>query len=129
MAERKRYRRRPDKPVVAVQLKLDTDGFTYRKWEGEQRCKANDWLVDNDGDVYTVDAQSFENTYRAVGKGTYVKNTPIWAEQASAAGSVPTKEGRTAYQAGDWIVSNAEDGSDGYAISAAKFEVLYERDE
>lgn len=129
MSERKRYRRRPDKPVVAVQLKLDTDGFTYRKWEGEQRCKANDWLVDNDGDVYTVDAQSFENTYRAVGKGTYVKSTPIWAEQASAAGSVPTKEGRTAYQAGDWIVSNAEDGSDGYAISAAKFKVLYERDE
>jgi hypothetical protein len=63
MGERKRYRRRPGQPVVAVQLKLDTEGFKYRKWGEEQRCKANDWIVDNDGDVYTVDADSFARTY------------------------------------------------------------------
>ena len=122
----KRFRRRPDRPVVAVQLQLDTSGFGYRKWGAQQHCKAGDWIVDNEGDVYTVDAESFASTYRAVGPGTYVKTTPVWARQAAAAGSVATKEGRTHYAEGDWLVSNAENGSDSYAIAAAKFEKLYE---
>jgi len=54
MTERRRYRRKPDQYVVAVQLRLETDGFRYRKWGDEQRCKQNDWLVDNNGSVHTV---------------------------------------------------------------------------
>ena len=116
--------------MVAVRLALDTDGLVYRKWGGEQHAKAGDWLVDNDGDVYTVDADVFERTYRQTGTGTYVKTTPIWAEQASHAGSIKTKEGITRYEAGDYLVSNNSDGSDEYAISATKFESLYKaRDE
>ena len=61
-------------------------------------------------------------------RGAYVKAAPVWAECATAAGSVPTKEGATAYAAGDWLVSNGEDGSDAYAITAGKFEALYEPD-
>lgn len=129
MAERRRYRRRPDRPVAAVRLLLDTSGFIYRKWGAEQHCKAGDWLVDNDGDVYTVDAESFEDTYRAVGVGAYVKTTPVWAERADTAGSVDTKEGRTNYEVGDYVVSNAEDGTDSYAIRAGKFEAMYEVDD
>ena len=96
MGERQRYRRRPGQPVVAVQLKLDTEGFKYRKWGDEQRCKANDWLVDNDGEVYTVDAESFARTYTADGPGTYVKTGKVWAEQAARARPRGTKEGSTA---------------------------------
>lgn len=129
MGERRRYRRRPDRPVAAVRLLLETSGFIYRKWGAEQHCKAGDWLVDNDGDVYTVDAESFKDTYRAVGVGAYVKTTPVWAERADAAGSVDTKEGRTHYEASDYVVSNAEDGTDSYAISADKFEAMYEVDD
>ncbi|MCC4113890.1 hypothetical protein LLG90_00845 [Aromatoleum toluclasticum] len=129
MGERLRYLRRPDHPVVAVRILLDTNGFSYRKWGAKQHCKRGDWLVDNDGDVYTVDADSFARTYRSVGLGTYVKATPIWAERADSAGSVATQEGRTNYNAGDFIVSNTEDGSDAYAISAEKFETMYELDE
>src|SRR5215203_2545830 len=125
---RQRYLRRPDRPVTAVRLALETDGLVYRKWGGEQRAKAGDWIVDNEGDVYTVDAEVFERTYRQTGTGAYVKSTPVWAERASQAGSVKTKEGATHYQAGDYIVSNNADGSDGYAMSAAKFESLYELD-
>jgi hypothetical protein len=128
MGERRRYRRRPGQPVVAVQLKLDTEGFKYRKWGEEQYCKANDWLVDNDGKVYTVDAESFARTYRAEGLGTYVKTGKVWAEQAAEAGRVATKEGGTHYEAGDWLVSNEEDGSDGYAVSAQVFGMQYEPD-
>lgn len=121
-----RYRRRPDQAVAAVQIKLDTEGLHYRKWGHEQLARPGDWLVDNGGEVYTVAADVFSITYRPVGIGAYVKTTPVWAEQARQAGQVSTKEGHTAYAAGDWLVSNQSDGSDSYAIDAASFAQLYE---
>ncbi len=65
MNHRHRYRKKSDSYVIAVQLDLDTDGFTYRKWGGEQRCKIGDWIVDNRGDIYTVDGEVFARTYRS----------------------------------------------------------------
>jgi len=129
MGNRRRYRKRTDRFVVAVQLDLDTAGFTYRKWDAEQRCKKGDWIVDNDGDIYSVDGEVFAKTYRKVNPGIYVKTTPIWAEVASQPGSVVTIEGESHYQSGDYLVSNNEDGTDAYCISAAKFESMYELDE
>jgi hypothetical protein len=126
---RRRYRARPDRFVCAVRLDLDTTGFWYRKWGGLQRCKRRDWLVDNDGDVYTVDARVFVRTYRRLRAGVYVKSTPVWAERASRAGSISTKEGRSAYKAGDYLVYNARNGRDGYCMSARKFRSLYRPDE
>ncbi|MCP5004175.1 MAG: hypothetical protein GY941_09585, partial [Planctomycetes bacterium] len=41
----RRYRKKATANVIAVRLELDTDGFTYRKWGGEQFCKAGDWIV------------------------------------------------------------------------------------
>ena len=113
-----------------MQFALDMDDLVYRKWGGAQRARAGDWLVDNDGDVYTVAAESFAQTYSpvdAVGKpGAFVKHTPIWAVEAAEAGTVATKEGVTHYAAGDFIVSNQPDGEDSYAITRARFEDLYE---
>lgn len=129
MGHRQRYRKKANQYVIAVQLKLDTDGFTYQKWGAEQRCKSGDWLLDNNGDIYSVDKEVFERTYRQIKPGYYVKSTPIWAEVASEAGSVITKEGESHYQAGDYLVYNNEDGTDAYCISAAKFEAMYELDE
>jgi hypothetical protein len=129
MGNRRRYRKKADQFVVAVQLDLDTDGFIYRKWGAEQRCQQGDWVVDNDGDHYTVDGEVFARTYRKLSPGIYVKTTPIWAEVASESGQVLTKEGASHYQAGDYLVSNNEDGTDAYCISAAKFESMYELDE
>jgi hypothetical protein len=125
---RQRYRRKPDQAVTAICLSLQLDGFAYEKWGARQRAQAGDWLVDNAGDVYTVAADSFARTYREVGPGRWVKAAPVWAEEATHAGSVATKEGRTHYQAGDWLVSNGAEGSDAYAISADKFRQLYEPD-
>jgi hypothetical protein len=129
MGTRRRYRKKADQFIVAVQLDLDTDGFTYLKWGAEQRCKRGDWLVDNEGDIYTVDSEVFAKTYRNTGPGIYVKTTPVWAEIADRPGSVITKEGESHYQAGDYLVYNNEDGTDAYCISAAKFESMYEPDE
>jgi len=127
-ASRRRYVRRADRPVAAVRLALDTDGLVYRKWGGEQRAKPGDWIVDNNGDVYSVDAEVFARTYRQTATGAYIKTTPVWAERATRAGSVNTKEGSTQYEPGDYIVSNDRDGSDGYAMKAQKFEELYTPD-
>ena len=124
---RLKYVKRANQAVVAVQLTLDTTGFTYQKWGGDQKCKQGDWIVNNDGDVYTVDSQTFQRTYRPAGRGAYIKTTPVWAEVASEAGSVETKEGKTHYRPGDYLVFNQQDGGDAYAISAAKFESMYER--
>ncbi len=123
---KQRYRRRPDQAVTAVQLPQDCSGLRYTKWGHEQQAKPGDWLVDSAGDVYSVDAGSFARTYRAVSPGRWLKTAPVWAEQALRAGTVATQEGHTAYEAGDWLVSNNADGSDAYAISAATFERLYE---
>ena len=70
---RRQYQRRKDQFVLAVQLALETDGFAYRKWGAEQRCKSGDWLVDNDGDVYTVAEEEFARTYREIERGRYWK--------------------------------------------------------
>jgi len=129
MPARLKYVKRADRAVVAVQLDLETAGFTYQKWGGVQTCKAGDWIVNNAGDVYTVDRTTFERTYRQVAAGTYVKATPVWAEVARKAGTVRTKEGVTRFRAGDYLVFNEEQGGDAYAVSAGRFEGMYERAE
>ena len=126
MGQRRQYRKKADQYVIAVPLDLDTDGLTFQKWGAAQRAKAGDWLINNHGDIYTVDKDVFARTYREVRPGHYVKITPIWAERTTEAGSVKTKEGMSHYNAGDYLVSNNEDGSDAYCISAAKFEAMYE---
>ena len=128
MGRRVKYRKKSSQFVVAVRLKLDTDGLSYRKWGGPQRAKRGDWLVDNAGDVYTVDARVFAGTYRTVGPGCYVKKTPVWAEAAAEAGSIKTKEGASRYRKGDYLVYNHRNGRDGYSMSRAKFKAMYQRD-
>ena len=46
----------------------------------------------------------------------FVKTTPVWAEIATEPGMVKTKEGVTNYSAGNYIVSNDEQGTDSCAV-------------
>lgn len=121
-----RYRRRPGTRVIAVRLDLEMDGFTYRKWGATQTCKPGDWVVLNGDDTYTVDADTFAATYVSVGDGVYEKRGYVWAEPATEAGEIATKEGATHFAAGDYLVFNDEDGADGYAVSRRRFHELYE---
>lgn len=123
---RTKYRKKPSNYITAVRLDLDTDEFTYRKWGENQVCKRGDWLVNNQGETYTVDAQSFAATYTEVSPGLYYKSTPVWAVITDNAGIIKTLEGETHYQAGDYLVYNDETGLDGYAVSRDKFEDMYE---
>lgn len=126
MNPRKQYRKRPDLPVIAVNLDLDIEEMHYRKWGHQQTAKRGDWLVDNDGDIYTVENQYFQDNYRKIKPGQYEKVGEIWAEEAEEPGSIPTKEGSTNYNAGDYLVFSSAQGGTGYAISRARFKRMYE---
>lgn len=126
MPTRRQFVKRAGNEVVAVQLALETDGFTYRKWGDLQTCKPGDWIVQNDGEVYTVDRDTFAHTYREESPGRFRKVSPVWAARMEQAGSVATKEGVTHYPAGAYLVSNDAEGTDAYAVSAAAFEAMYE---
>lgn len=126
MNRRKRYRKKAGAAVSAVRLDLDTDGFTYRKWGGMQSCKPGDWLVDNGGDIYTVDVDTFANTYTEISPGRFVKTAEVWAEIAEQDGVIKTLEGETRYSAGDYVVYNDRQGMDGYAVDREAFESMYE---
>ena len=121
-----KYKKRAGQTITAVQIKLDMPGFSYRKWGGLQQAKTNDWLVDNDGEIYTVDAVSFAATYLAVSPGRYVKTSSVWAKQAKTAGVIATREGSSEYDKGDYLVSNNELGTDEYCVNQEKFESMYE---
>ena len=126
MSTRRQFVKRAGNEVGAIQLALDTDGFSYRKWGGVQTCKPGDWIVQNNGEVYSVDRDTFAHTYREQSPGLYRKVSPVWAERTDEAGSVATKEGVTRYPAGSYLVSNDAEGTDAYAVSAATFEAMYE---
>ena len=83
-------------------------------------------MVNNNGDVYTIDADVFDSTYSEVHPGVYRKVVPVWAEVADSSGTIATKEGSTDYKPGDYLVFNDEEGRDGYAVSAEKFGSMYE---
>lgn len=126
MGKLQKYRRREDSLVTAVQLDLEMDGFTYRKWGDSQAARAGDWLVNNDGNVYTVDREVFERTYREKSPGVYQKTNAVWARKALEDGKIQTTSGLTVYKAGDMIVFNDEAATDGWAMSVEEFERLYE---
>jgi len=125
LAQRRKHRKKTTSTVVAVQLDLETAGFTYVKWDNVQSCKRRDWLVNNDGDIYTVDGATFERTYTEVSRGIYQKTALVWAEVADESGTIQTLEGATSYEVGDYLVYDDPDGKDGYAVSKRKFEEMY----
>ena len=109
-------------------MNLDTDGLEYRKWGGTQFCKSGDWIVNNDGDVYTVSEASFSATYAPLPDrpGCYYKTATVWAEPAIENGEIETREGKTRYRPGDYLVYNEADRQDGYAVDKHEFESMYE---
>ena len=125
----KKYTRRVGATITAVQINLNCGRnreFSYEKWGSAQLAKEGDWLVNNGGDCYTINQESFAKTYREVSPGQYAKTGAVWAKQVDHDGRIATKEGFSAYATGDMVVFNNEDATDGYAMSADKFDGLYE---
>ena len=127
MAERKLYRKRPKYHVTAVQLDLEFDNFSYKKWGGTQICKPGDWLVNNNDDIYTVDKEYFRDNYQFVSPGLYKKIGEVWAETATENGETQSQAGNTSYTVGDYLVFDRAQGGEGYAIKKHLFERMYEQ--
>jgi len=125
--KRLKYQKREDQIVLGVQINLDTEGITFNKWGGKQQCSSGDWLINNDGECYTVKQDTFESTYKEIAPAQFLKIAPVWAVKAVDAGRVKTEEGYTSYVPGDYIVAHTEDGSDAYAVTPSKFEKMYKR--
>ena len=126
MSNRKRFRKRPKFHVHAVQIDLEFSEFKYQKWGGEQTARPGDWLVDNNGDVYTVKKDYFRDYYKKISPGVYEKVGEIWAEAAAEKGTIETLEGTTDYNSGDYLVFDRRQGGDGYAVKKQVFERMYE---
>ena len=123
----KRYKTKATGVISAVQLNLETEGFTYEKWGDQQTCHKGDWLVNSaSGGCYTITNKSFLRTYQEISPGRYRKHTTIRATQATTAGTIKTQEGSSSYEAGDYLIDNDEDGTDTYAIRQKRFHELYE---
>lgn len=121
----KQYKRKPGKSVVAIQL---PGHMLYKAWGDIQHAKPGDWLLQNGDEVYTVDAKSFEHTYRTEGNNLFIKTAAVWAMQTEVDGKVHTKEGYSDYKSGDMLVWNDPHSSDGYCMPQEKFFELYELD-
>ncbi|MFT5573087.1 MAG: hypothetical protein ACI9FR_002020 [Cryomorphaceae bacterium] len=126
----KKYFKRPEFQITAVQLAMSVNNFEYQKWGDKQTAKSNDWLVNANGNVYTIDNAVFARTYREVSCGRYEKIAAVYAEQAQQDGSIATLEGRTHYSAGDYLVYEQPGRAMGaYAIKQAQFEKMYQAED
>ena len=122
----KKYHKKATQTIVAVQLNLDTEGLHYQKWGDSQLAKKGDWLVDNNGSVYSVDEAVFARTYQMVSTGQYKKISDIYAKRADSDGCISTLEGKTHYLKGDYLVYEKPEQAEGaYAVCAESFEDMY----
>ena len=122
----RKCRRKQRPTVVAVCLDLETEGFLYHKWGSPRRCRAGDWLVNDAGTTYTVDARAFAASYLPLGPGLFENQLFAWVERAKSDGVLPTARGGVGYRSGDVLVFRDEDRIDGEVLAAAEFERLYE---
>ena len=123
----KKYHKKAAQTIVAVQLNLDTDGLQYQKWGDSQFAKKGDWLVNNNGSIYSIDNAAFARAYQLVSPGQYQKVSDIYAKLSDSDGAIETLEGKTHYLKGDYLVyENLGQIEGAYAVSAERFEDMYD---
>ena len=73
-----------------------------------------------------VSASSFSHSYEPDGPGLYRKVAPVWAFVADTDGVVPSEEGSTRYEAGDYVVFQSPEHELGWAMGPDEFTRTYE---
>lgn len=65
-----------------------------------------DWLVETDGERWTVDGEVFQRTYEHLEADVYRKVTPVLAAKLAHPDSVESREGVVNAERGDLLVCN-----------------------
>ncbi len=82
------------------------------------------WVIGEDGSSRTVDPASFASTYEQVEAQEYRRVGFVTAVEATERQMVPTREGNSIADPGDWIVTDARGTT--WPVPRAVFEALYE---
>jgi hypothetical protein len=100
----RRYR-----PTAVVSARQLTDPLVWRTSRGaDLRAEAGDWeLVDDDGDRWTVAADTFTRSYQRSPDGHYRKRELIDAVRLTGRAEISTLEGAATAEIGDWLLRDA----------------------
>lgn len=115
------YRRRGE-----VTAERRSQGWTWTTPSGDVlHARAGDWAVtDDNGDERSVAAEVFESTHRRIGPGRYRRFGTVLARRATQREVIPTLEGDTVANEGDWILQGRH--GEQWPVSDEQFRDSYE---
>jgi hypothetical protein len=100
---------KPYRPIAVVTARRLTEPLTWLSERGDPlRGAAGDWqLTDADGNQWTIAPATFARSYRRRPDGTYAKHEVVEAVRLAGPALIPTREGPSAANAGDWLLRDA----------------------
>lgn len=125
MSAYRRYKRKGNEVVIAIQLDLDTEGFSYQKQGAERRCNAQDWLLSDRSGTYAVDDSTFARAFEEIGVGQYTMVGIVRAKVSDSAGHIRVGQRKVPHEPGDYLVWDESTQSIGYAVPKDWFEASY----
>jgi hypothetical protein len=112
-------------PVTAIQIDFDKVSFTYHKWGSDQKATSGDWIVNTNGDIFTVPREIFARSYKMIGHGQYLQTGDVWVRHTIEPGFLKTNNGKVNYKAGDYLVFNDPEGNHGIVVKPNIFTEFY----
>jgi hypothetical protein len=95
--------------VGTVTAEQRSEPWTWQSDSGHtMRADAGDWAVQEDGKIWSVREDIFQDTYEPAGEGHWRRKGLVQARPASAGETISTLEGPTTAAEGDWIVRGVD---------------------
>lgn len=123
MMQLREYRRRPGVTVNAIGFGDERSVNEYELLIRGGKCPAGTWLVQDAVGIYTVSSERFVEWFEEFEPGRYVLPEKVVAWEAPSPGNL--SDG-TAYSVGDWILKLTADSRDEIAMTAKRFDTLFE---
>ena len=108
-------------PVKAQKL---TDTFQWQSTDGNNLVgEKGDYLIESDGNRWTVQPEIFEKTYSENSDGTFTKTAQVIAVKVNAALTINTLEGESVVHEGDYLLCG--ESADVWSIDSTNFVKKY----